>query len=87
MKTLHVPQPCKVLFDSGLIRAVHFRLRAWAVRETLESYSICDPWRTLPDLGGEKRLYHLLYTANGEVLVFERVRGNQLGWYVAGWWD
>lgn len=87
MKTLWVPQPCKVLLHQQTIEAVHFRDRAWVVQDTLGIYTLCDPWRTLPDLRGEKRVYHQLYTVYGEVVVFERIRGLDLGWFVTGWWD
>lgn len=87
MKTLWVPQVCQVLLDRQTVQAVHFRERAWVVRQTLCIYTICDPWRTLPDLKGEKRVYHKLHTAYGEIVVFERVRGPQVGWFVSRWWD
>ena len=87
MKTLHIPQPCKVLLQQQTLQAVHFRQRAWVVRDTLCVYTLCDPWRTLPSLQGEKRVYHKLHTSSGEIVVFERVRGLELGWFVAGWWD
>jgi hypothetical protein len=87
VKTLHIPHPCKVLLERQTIQAVHFRQRAWVVQQTFCVYTLCDPWRTLPDLGGEKRVYHQLFTSYGEIVVFERIRGNNLGWFVAGWWD
>jgi hypothetical protein len=87
MKSLHTPQPCRVLLDRQLIRAVHFRERAWVVRETLCVYTLCDPWRRLPGLEGEKRVYYQLLTTHGQIEVFQRVRGAELGWFVARWWD
>jgi hypothetical protein len=87
VKTLHVPKPCKVLLHRQSVRAVHYRERAWVVRDTLCVYTLCDPWRTLPDLTGEKRVYHQLFTAYGEIMLFERIRGLELGWFIAGWWD
>lgn len=87
MKTLWQPQPCKVLLHKHQIEAVHFRERAWVVREVNEVYSLTDPWRTLPNLAGEKRIYHRLHTTFGEILIFERIRGQNPGWFVAGWWD
>jgi hypothetical protein len=89
VKTLQVPQPCGVLLERDQVQAVHFRQRAWVVKGTLYSYTLCDPWRTLPDLEGEKRVYHYLHTNHGEITIFERIRGPQaeLGWFVAGWWD
>lgn len=87
MKTLQAPRPCRVLLDRRAVRAVHFRERAWVVRQTICVYTLCDPWRTLPGLEGEKRVYHQLYTTHGEIEVFERVRGLEPGWYVTRWWD
>lgn len=87
MKTLQVPYPCKVLLERGEVAAVHFRHRAWVVRETFCVYTLCDPWRALPGLEGEKRVYHQLVTDSGEIEVFERVRGAEPGWFVARWWD
>ena len=87
MKTFWVPRPCRVLMERQAVQAVHFRERSWVVRQTLCVYTQCDPWRTLPSLEGEKRVYHQLSTIYGEIEVFERVRGLELGWYVARWWD
>jgi len=87
VKTLHTPRPCKVLLDRLVIQAVHFRERSWVVRETFCVYTLCDPWRTLPALTGEKRVYYQLITTHGEIEVFERIRGFDLGWFVTRWWD
>jgi hypothetical protein len=57
------------------------------VREIQGVYTLCDPWRTLPSLEGEKRVYYQLLTPQGEIEIFQRVRGEPQGWFVSRWWD
>ncbi len=89
MKTLRRPERCQVDFRHGRICAVRFRGKVWRARETRDIYVLHDPWRALPGLEGERRVYHLVSGERGEVLVFQTTHGkpDHLGWWVAGWWD
>ena len=94
MKTLHQPQPCKVLLEPDeaggfWVSAVRFRGASWQTKITLEVWTYWGEWWLDPKLEGESRVHYVLGTQRGEICVFYRIspQVTETGWYVAGWYD
>ena len=89
MKFLHQAEECTVQEEHGRVLAVRWRERVWQVKATLDVWTYRGNWWLDPSLQGERRTYHVLGTARGEIEVYQREHPDpeKRGWWVSAWWD
>lgn len=87
MKQLRSAEPIEVALEGARIVALHWRSKAYAVREQGDEQHYRGGWYTAPGFAGSKRVYLPLETNRGQIEVYREEEAGGTAWFITRMWD